>query len=165
MLRNLFSALLPRRMEEVFVDDPSTYTIPPEHANLWERLSTFPIDKPGVADPLSKRLAREQRWHHAYALRVVEEYRKFMFLCVTAGHICTPSIIVDQAWHLHLLYTRSYWDGLCTQVLGRPIHHQPSDGGDVEDTKYAGLYERTLESYARVFGEPPSDIWGRGRRR
>lgn len=87
-----------------------------------------------------------------------------MFLCVTTGHMCTPSVHVDEAWHLHLLYTKSYWDKLCKEVLGRPIHHQPSEGGTSENTRFAGLYERTLNSYASVFGEPPADIWGKRRK-
>lgn len=165
-MKNPFWWLFPRREEyiEIPVDDPSSYTIPPEWRELWDRLAAFPIDKPGVEDPLSKRLAREQDWTHEYALRVVQEYRKFMFLCVAAGHMCTPSTLVDEAWHLHLLYTRSYWDKLCGETLGRPIHHQPSEGGETENNKYAGLYERTLDSYAGFFGEPPADIWGRRRK-
>jgi hypothetical protein len=146
------------------VDDPSTYKIAPQSALLWAKLQSFVFDKPGADEPFSKRLAYEQKWSHDYALRVVNEYRKFIFLCMTAGHMCTPSINVDMAWHLHLLYTRSYWDELCTQVLGKPLHHQPSDGGTSEEGKYAGLYEQTLDSYARVFGEPPADIWGRRKR-
>lgn len=146
------------------VEALATPNIPPEWTELWENLRAFPIDKPGVQDPLSKRLARERKWTHNYALRVIEEYRKFMFLCVAAGHMCTPSTHVDEAWHLHLLYTKSYWDKLCKEVLGRPIHHHPSDGGTEEGTKFAGMYERTLDSYTTFFGQPPKDIWGTRRK-
>lgn len=151
--------------EVVHIDDPATYNIPPEHAALWEGIRNFPVDKPGVADPLSKRVARQQNWTPRYALRVVAEYKKFVFLCMTAGHMCTPSINVDMVWHEHLLYTPSYWDELCGKVLGKPLHHYPSEGGDAEEAKYAGLYQRTLDSYAKVFGEPPADIWGFRKRR
>jgi hypothetical protein len=36
-------------------------------------------------------------------------------------HIVTPSEQVDQVWHLHLTYTRSYWDEFCPNVLGQPF--------------------------------------------
>ena len=67
---------------------------------------------------------------------------------------------MDQAWHLHLCYTRSYWDELCGEVLGAPLHHGPTRGGRDEGAKFEDWYERTLQSYQRIFGqEPPSDIW------
>ena len=59
------------------------------------------------------RLASENGWSREYAVRVMQEYRRFAFLAVAAGHPVSPSDAVDQAWHLHLVYTRSYWDEFC----------------------------------------------------
>src|SRR5882762_2181922 len=82
---------------------------------------------------------------------------------MTAGHEVTPSDAVDQAWHLHLTYTRSYWDGLCREVLGRPLHHVPTKGGRGETAKFRDQYMETLTSYRRLFEtEPPADIWPHG---
>ncbi len=108
----------------------------------------------------TERLARENGWEPAFAGRVVEEYRRFVFLAMTAGHPVTPSEHVDQAWHLHLTYTRSYWERFCNGVLPRPLHHEPTKGGADEGEKFDGQYNRTLESYERAFGDAaPSDIW------
>ena len=63
-----------------------------------------------------------------YAYRVIQEYKKFVFLAMVADHIVSPSTNVDRAWHLHLLYTRSYWDEFCGKVLKKPLHHTPSSG-------------------------------------
>jgi uncharacterized protein (TIGR04222 family) len=72
----------------------------------------------------------------------------------------TPSGQVDQAWHLHLTYTRAYWGEFCEQVLGRPLHHNPSRGGAAEQRRYRNDYARTLSSYRAHFGVlPPADIW------
>ena len=76
---------------------------------LWQRLEQFQLDEAQVAFPFTARLARENGWSRALAQRVALEYKRFAFLCVAAGHPCTPSEQVDQAWHLHLIYTRSYW--------------------------------------------------------
>ena len=133
------------------IDDPDS---------LRERLEAFAIDEPGIALPFTARLARENGWSPAFAARVVREYRRFVFLAVAAGHPVTPSEAVDQAWHLHLVHTRSYWDRLCGEVLGRPLHHDPTMGGPVEAAKFHDWYARTLESYRAHFGEsPPPDIW------
>lgn len=106
------------------------------------------------------RLCREQSWTRAYAGRVVVEYKRFMLLAVLAGHPVTPSEHVDHVWHLHLLYTQSYWHDLCRDILGKEIHHGPTLGGSAEKEKFVDWYQRTLDSYERVFGESaPDDIW------
>ncbi|MEZ5324080.1 MAG: hypothetical protein R3F19_03350 [Verrucomicrobiales bacterium] len=127
---------------------------------LWQRLQEFPFDESGVALPFSSRLARENGWSHSFARQVVEEYRRFLYLGMCAGHPVTPSDEVDQAWHLHMVYTRSYWDDLCGGVLGKSFHHGPTRGGDQEAAKYRQWYGETLSTYAAEFGvTPPSDIW------
>jgi uncharacterized protein (TIGR04222 family) len=127
---------------------------------LWARLDAFELDARDAAAGFSARLARENGWSGAHTARVVREYKRFLALAVCAGHPVTPSVAVDQAWHLHLLYTRSYWDDLCGTVLGRPLHHEPTSGGPDEAAKFRAQYERTLSSYRRLFGtEPPTEIW------
>lgn len=127
---------------------------------LRARIQAFSPDEPGVVFPFSARLARENGWTRGFAERVMEEYRRFLYLAMTAGHPVSPSVQVDQAWHQHLTYTRSYWDELCGRVLGRPLHHEPTKGGSAEGDKFAGWYARTLDSYRAAFGaEPPRDIW------
>lgn len=126
--------------------------------DLLARVMAFELDDVDSPMPFTKRLARDNRWPLAYAIRVVREYRRFVFLAMCAGHTAVPSEQVDQAWHLHLLYTRSYWDGLCADVLDRPLHHGPTRGG--EQDKHESLYRQTIDSYARLFGvSPPEDIW------
>lgn len=132
----------------------------PHDPQLRARIQAFSPDEPGVVFPFSARLARENGWTRAFAERVMEEYRRFVYLAITAGHPVTPSRQVDEAWHLHLVYTRSYWEEMCGRVLGRPLHHDPTKGGGAEGTKFVDWYARTLDSYARAFGHaPPPDVW------
>ena len=132
-----------------------------DHLALWQTLERFEVDEdPACALPFVARLARENGWSREHAERTFAEYRKFVCLAIVAGHPVTPSDDVDQAWHLHLAYTRSYWDDLCGRVLGRPLHHGPTRGGAAEDRKYEAWYQATLESYQRVFGAPPDPrVW------
>jgi hypothetical protein len=124
------------------------------------RILSFELDEPGAQFPFTARLAREQGWPHVFAGRVVEEYKRFIALAMLAGHPVTPSEQVDQAWHLHLVYTESYWQRLCRDTLGRELHHQPTQGGAEEGGKFTDWYGKTLASYRRIFGaEPPVDIW------
>src|SRR5688572_3649708 len=96
---------------------------------LFQRICAYSPDDADSHLTFTQRLARENGWDLKYARRVVEEYKKFMFLAVAAGHPVTPSEQIDQAWHLHLVYTHSYWEEFCGAVLGQPIHHGPTKGG------------------------------------
>src|SRR5687768_4400903 len=127
---------------------------------VWQRLEQFEIDEPGASYPFSARLAKENGWSLGFARRVIEEYKRYLLLCVASGSVPCPSEHVDQAWHLHLTYTRSYWKALCGEILGRPIHHEPTRGGQDEHRKHLAMYEQTLADYREFFGcEPPLDIW------
>lgn len=127
---------------------------------LFDRISQFTFDEGGEELTFAGRLTRENGWTTAYSRRVIDEYRRFVFLAMVAGHPVTPSDQVDQVWHLHLTYTRCYWDRFCGEVLGRPLHHGPTRGGSSEATKFDCWYRKTQESYRRIFGEdPPDDIW------
>lgn len=142
---------------------PETRPVELLDSQLWQSLQEFRIDEPGTELNFVSRLAEENHWQFPYAERVFDEYKRFLYLAIAAEHPASPSDAVDQAWHLHLAYTRSYWDELCGKVLKRPLHHLPTIGGRNEDEKHSVLYLRTLESYERVFGQPaPPDIWPRG---
>jgi hypothetical protein len=133
---------------------------------LWQRIERFDIDGEPVALTFPRRLARENGWTVSFATRVVAEYKRYVYLAMTAGHPVTPSEHVDQAWHLHLTYTRSYWERLNGAILPVPLHHHPTRGGSSEDARFDDWYRRTLASYERVFGTaPPADIWPAAERR
>lgn len=131
-----------------------------EHSELLRKLEDYSLDDPGSLKPFSKRLAHENCWTYGYALRAIEEYKRFAFLSVVAGHPVSPSDEIDQVWHLHLQYTEEYWGRFCPNILGKPLHHGPSKGGAEESMKFEDWYAKTKASYARFFGHaPPHDIW------
>lgn len=135
-------------------------------SELWQRLAAYEIGPPLASLTFAQRLARENRWGHAFAERVIREYKRFCYLAVTAGEDVTPSDAVDQAWHLHLTYTHDYWERFCPQVLGTPLHHGPTRGGAQERSRFYAQYAATLKAYEDAFGKPPpEDIWPAARRR
>lgn len=130
------------------------------HHELWQRIVQWQPDEPGCHFPFSQRLQQENGWTRAYTARAIDEYRKFLFLSQVAGHTVCPSDDIDQVWHQHLTYTRSYWEDLCGKILKRPLHHQPTKGGPSEKTHYVDLYSKTLTSYEEWFGVRPDErIW------
>lgn len=130
-----------------------------QNNDLWARLEAHAFDDPGAAAPFSVKLAAEEGWTPDYTRRVIEEYRKFLYLTQITDGEATPSEVVDRAWHMHLTFTRDYWDGLCGEVLRRGLHHDPCSGPE-EMPRYADQYRATLRLYEREFDAlPPSDIW------
>ncbi len=135
-------------------------------AQLYAKILAFEFDEPGACRTFSSRLAEEHGWSEEFAARAIFEYRRFLFMAMVAGHVVCPSEEVDEVWHLHLIYSRSYWQRLCGEVLERPLHHDPSRGGQNEFAKHSTMYAETLASYRRIFGEePPGDVWPTGARR
>ena len=125
----------------------------PNQVELYRRIRAFRFDPDGASFTFAQRLAKENGWSNDFTARVIEEYRRFAFLAASAGHPVSPSDTVDQAWHLHLVYTRSYWDEFCGKVLRTPLHHEPSTGGRSERAKFDDWYSRTLQSYRRFFAQ------------
>jgi hypothetical protein len=144
---------------------PFASSIPVTAHPLWQALSAYEVGPVDADLSFTARLARENGWSPVHAARVFEEYRRFLYLAVTTPHPVTPSDAVDQAWHLHLTYTRDYWERLCPEVLGRPLHHGPTKGGKEEGERYFEQYALTLRSYEAAFGPAPADIWPDVRRR
>ena len=130
-----------------------------EQRSLWEELNSFELDNPAVEFSFTDRLVRENGWDYEFALRTIDEYKKFIFLIVCSGHPCTPSDEIDQVWHLHLLYTESYWKDMCLGILNKEVHHGPTKGVS-QRNDFKDYYSMTKDSYLTLFKyNPPSDIW------
>lgn len=137
-----------------------------EEKTLWNKISSFQLDDPESSFQFSHRLARENGWTKSYSKKVIEEYKKFIFLCFISETAVTPSDQVDQVWHLHLTYTRSYWIDLCRDTLSKEIHHNPTKGGNSEGKKFDSFYTDTLAIYKEKFGvEAPVNIWPENEKR
>lgn len=134
--------------------------------DLWQRLAGYTIGPETATLSFADRLARENRWEADHTSRVILEYKRFCYLAVTGDTDVTPSDAVDQAWHLHLTYSRDYWGEFCPDILGADLHHGPTAGGAAEKARYYDQYASTLAAYERTFGKsPPHDIWPTAKRR
>jgi len=133
---------------------------------LHARIATLAIGPTDATLSFLQRLATENGWTTVFTSQVLTEYRRFIYLAAISDRQVTPSDAVDQAWHLHLSYTRDYWQGLCDEVLGVALHHQPTAGGASERQRFEQQYANTLVLYQREFGHPaPAGIWPSVRQR
>lgn len=125
---------------------------------LWDKVRAYQIDDPDSPLKFSDRLAKENLWDKEFTLRAIEEYKRFMFLAAVGREPVTPSLEIDEVWHLHMLYTREYHK-FCG-VLGKFVHHGPTRGIKEEDEGFVDWYGNTKIEYMNWFAEdPPSDLW------
>ena len=135
-----------------------TNLVPPD---LWNHVAE--VFGGGDASTLAfaSKIARKHGWSTRFAMRAIEEYRKFVFLGVTGDTVVTPSKVIDTVWHEHVLFTKAYRE-FCRDVLQRDFDHHPElVPSDAQPVVYAQQYDATLARYAvecRV--PPPAEFWG-----
>ena len=112
--------------------------------------------QPSKTETFQQRLASKHDLTEESARRLVEEYRRFLYLKAIDGGPLTPSKRVDQAWHLHMEAAGMGWTQFCDDVLKFRIDHRTG----LSKTKAMASYVRLFELYRREFNhEPPGDIW------
>jgi hypothetical protein len=125
---------------------------------LWQRLAQHDFE-PDTPLNFTRRLARDHGWTLAEARSAVDAYRCFCFLAVVSSTPVTPSEIVDEVWHQHLIYSRDYWTIWCGEKLRAPLHHDPTPGGPEAQMIYRRQYAETLALHERFFGPSSPELW------
>lgn len=124
---------------------------------LWDRIQSFEFEKEPAEYSFKLRLAKENYWTQVFTEEAILEYKKFMYLAATADAMVSPSPIIDQVWHQHLVYTQSYQE-FC-EVLGKRIQHVPSTRNKTDAARFHQAKERTGQLYKQTFGDQPAAIW------
>ena len=58
--------------------------ITPTQAELYKWICEFKLDLPSAIFPFSAKLSWEYQWTGIYTYRVIQEYKKFVFLAMVA---------------------------------------------------------------------------------
>jgi hypothetical protein len=126
--------------------------------DLWRRIEQHDFE-PDTPLNFTDRLARDHGWSLEHARAAVDAYRRFCFLAVVSPTPVTPSEVVDEVWHQHLVYSRDYWTIWCGEKLQTPLHHDPTPGGPEAQMTYRRQYAETLALHERFFGPPSRELW------
>lgn len=130
---------------------------------LWQRLETFEIDTGDGNGDFAARLSDTYGWSKREVRRKLVEYRRFLYLAHFYPDDTAPPPDVLNIWQTHLLYTRSYWDDLCRDVLGAPLHHDP-DAAERDAKDWRRRLRETQALYRDEFDRsPPGKDWPRTR--
>ncbi len=127
---------------------------------LWLKLNMMSAEGLQAFAPLAQMMQQQMGTNAEMAQRVIEEYRKFLFLAMRAGHQVIPPGIINDVWMMHLQNAQNYWETLGQMIGERPMTQgiDPKNLGTMADA-----WAATLKSYEQIFGtKPPMDIWGSG---
>ena len=83
---------------------------------------------------------------------LIAEYKKFLIMSVICNFPIAPSGYVDEAWHLHMLFTKEYID-FSKKVGKAVILHVPLINDAIEEKQnLKDFYKQTIEAYMEIFG-------------
>ncbi len=123
---------------------------------LWDKLAAYEFPMADGTLFLFSFLAKTTTLTSEQVVRVMTEYRRFLYLAATSGEVVAPSRLVDEIWHRHMQDSRAYLNGLCEGVFGKVIHHSPGRAAQSADP----AYRRTLDLYVDEFNcVPDNKIW------
>lgn len=128
--------------------------------HLWDII----VSKFGGQNPFTKafadKLTRKMNWNRDFALKAIWEYKKFVYLGVISDFSITPSKVIDQVWHEHILFSAGYRK-FCEDIIQFDFSHNPELIPVIKQTDIFQIqYFNTIELYEKEFGaKPPADIW------
>jgi hypothetical protein len=126
---------------------------------LWLKLAGMNIQGAQAMAPYLQMLEKQMGWSAGMASRVVDEYRKFLFLALRAGHQVIPPGMFQDMWTSQMQTAQDMF-----AQLGQVLGEKPAGGGfDASAFKAAtDPWKQTLDSYEKLFGmAPPMDIWSK----
>jgi hypothetical protein len=90
-----------------------------------------------------------------WADMAILEFRRYLALrLLSPGPVMMLSAVVDEVWHVSILFTRLYAD-LCQRVFGHFLHHDPEMQPIADPSAEWRVFE---ERYTALFGAPGA-LW------
>lgn len=115
---------------------------------------------PEVTDRLACRITADHpEITEATARRIVGQAAAFIAASGSQpGQSLAPSKLVDIGWHAFILHTVDY-ARFCEQVVGRFVHHVPTDEDDEKPDGTQAARERTLATITAAGYAVDEELW------
>ena len=130
-----------------------------------DRISTYTFE-----EFLVNEMIQSHSWDRRFAIIAVGEYTRFLELKITEtdynGKHFSPSLIIDEIWHTHILNTAKY-EKNCKEIHDEVandrefqfIHHSTERARDPAEV-IANRREHFLVHYQQKYNTtPPVDVW------
>lgn len=107
-------------------------------------------------DAIARKIAREVGCTFEQAVELLRDTSNFLWLASKSSDVCVPSPIIDETWHVFILFTAEYID-FCNKYCGGYVHHAPHTGPEIRMTLD---YIRPTADLIHVhFGKKPNGNW------
>jgi hypothetical protein len=103
---------------------------------------------------LKERVLKDDSIPEVFVDEAIEEYKKFLGMHahdVKAFLTMRDGSYIDEVWHAHILFTRSYAD-FCGRVFGHFFHHDPFSKS-TPDKDPQGSWKKFKDGYEALYGE------------
>ncbi|MFF3884002.1 glycine-rich domain-containing protein [Streptomyces sp. NPDC001914] len=126
----------------VDLTEPTTLLLPEVAGQLINRITT---DHPEISVDLARRIVGQTAAFIAASGR-------------QPGQSLAPSALVDIGWHAFLLHTVDY-AAFCERVVGRFVHHVPTDDGQEAAGEVQQTRKRTIAAIEAAGYAVDSELW------
>lgn len=129
---------------------------------VWKMLSSFPFDAPNSIETFPDRLTRLGGWDPEQTQLIINEYKRFLFLCATKEYMIVPSKAIDMAWSIHMEYYPLSFRQLCQFIPVQNIRREKFYKSESDDDQWIFThYMQTKVIYVETFFEKaPVSVWG-----
>ncbi|MDQ6962483.1 MAG: hypothetical protein Q9M28_08155 [Mariprofundaceae bacterium] len=103
---------------------------------------------------LQQRIMQQCELNDHDVMSLFTELLKYLEVNAKSSQKRTPSIVVDDAWHEFILFTKLYAQH-CHQHYGKFIHHRP--GGTSQENQQQ--YMNTIKDIVNTFGTFNAAYW------
>jgi hypothetical protein len=128
--------------------------------HLWDHIAAQFGGSNAFTKAFASKIAKKHDWDTDYAIKVIVEYKKFIYLGIVSDFQVTPSKFIDVVWHEHILFSKGYRE-FCSEIINYTFDHSPELMPIQDQTgEFSAQYADTIKLYITEFGtEPPEDIW------
>ena len=130
--------------------------------HLMERIGQMFGGTDASTKAFAHKLANKLNWNVSFAMKAINEYKKFIYLGLISDFVVTPSRLIDKVWHEHMLFTAGYRD-FCNNVIHHQFDHFPElVPMDDQTGVFSAQYMDTLALYKAEFNmDAPEAVWGK----
>jgi hypothetical protein len=105
---------------------------------------------------IAEKIAFQLGCSYEQGVALLRDASNFLWMASKSDKVFVPSPIIDEAWHVFVLFTQEYYN-FCDKYCGGYVHHAPHTGPEMRMT--VDYVRPTVDMLYDQFGSKPNDNW------
>jgi hypothetical protein len=105
---------------------------------------------------IARKISKEIICTFGQAEVLLRDCSNFLWMAAKSSEVSVPSPIIDEAWHVFILFTKEYMQ-FCHDHCGGYVHHAPHTGPELRMT--TDYVKPTVDMLHTNFGGKPNGNW------